>query len=117
MKLAVLLRLAQAVPKYGRLVYCLYRDPRTPRRWKLGLGLAIGAILTPFINVPEVVPVLGEMETVALLLLAVRASMRFAPPELIAEHEAAIAAGTSIFHQDLRRAIEEAGEFRHRIAS
>jgi hypothetical protein len=50
-------------------------------------------------------------------LLAVRASMRFAPPELIEEHEAAIAAGTSIFHQDLRRAIEEAGEFRHRIAS
>jgi uncharacterized membrane protein YkvA (DUF1232 family) len=117
MKFSVVLRLAQAVPKYGRLTYCLYRDPRTPRQWKLGLGLAAGAIVTPFINIPEVVPVLGEMETVALLLLAVRASMRFVPPELIEEHEAAIAAGTSIFHQDMRRAIEEAGEFRHRIAS
>jgi uncharacterized membrane protein YkvA (DUF1232 family) len=117
MKLAALFRLAQALPNYGRLVYCLYRDPRTPRRWKLGLGLTIGAILTPFINIPEVVPVLGEMETVALLLLATRASIRFAPPELVQEHEAAIAAGTSIFHQDMRRALEEAGEFRHRIAS
>ena len=45
----------------------------------------------------------------ALLILAVRASLRFVPEELIAEHEAAIAAGSSYFHRDLHRAIDEAG--------
>jgi uncharacterized membrane protein YkvA (DUF1232 family) len=116
MSLTILLRLARAVPKYGRLVYCLYRDPRTPRRWKLGLGLSAGIIVTPFINIPESIPVLGEMETVALLILAIRASLRFVPEELIAEHEAAIAAGTSYFHRDMHQVLEEAGEVRSRIA-
>ena len=116
MSLAILLKLVQAVPKYGRLVYCLYRDPRTPRYWKIGLGLSVGALLSPFINVPEVIPVLGEMETVALVILAVTASLRFVPDELIAEHEAAIAAGTSYFHRDMNRAVQQAMERRGRSA-
>ena len=114
MSLAVLLKLVQAVPRYGRLVYCLYRDPRTPRTWKVGLGLSVAAILSPFINVPEIVPVLGEMETVALLIVAVSASMRFVPEYLITEHEAAIVAGTSYFHQDMHKAVQQAIEKRHR---
>jgi uncharacterized membrane protein YkvA (DUF1232 family) len=114
MSLAILLKLVQAVPKYGRLVYCLYRDPRTPRTWKIGLGLSAGAILSPFINIPEIVPVLGEMETVALLILVVTASMRFVPEYLITEHEAAIEAGTSYFHQDMHKAVQQAMERRHR---
>jgi uncharacterized membrane protein YkvA (DUF1232 family) len=117
MTLTVLLKLARAVPKYGRLVYSLYRDPKAPRRWKIGLALSVGLIVTPFVNIPEVVPVLGEMETVALLILAVRSSLRFVPEELIAEHEAAIAAGTSYFHRDMHRALDEAGVIRNRIAS
>jgi uncharacterized membrane protein YkvA (DUF1232 family) len=112
MSLVILLKLVQAVPKYGRLVYCLYRDPRTPRTWKVGLGLSVGAILSPFINVPEIVPVLGEMETAALLILAVGASMRFVPEYLITEHEAAIAAGTSYFHRDMHKAVQQAIEKR-----
>jgi uncharacterized membrane protein YkvA (DUF1232 family) len=114
MSLAILLKLVQAVPKYGRLVYCLYRDPRTPRTWKIGLGVSVVAILSPFINVPEIVPVLGEMETIGLLILAVTASMRFVPEYLINEHEAAIAAGTSYFHEDMHRAVQQAMERRHR---
>jgi hypothetical protein len=110
MSLAILLKLVQAVPKYGRLVYCLYRDPRTPRTWKIGLGVSVAAILSPFI----IVPVLGEMETIGLLILAVTASMRFVPEYLINEHEAAIAAGTSYFHEDMHKAVQQAMERRHR---
>jgi uncharacterized membrane protein YkvA (DUF1232 family) len=114
MSLAILLKLVQAVPKYGRLVYCLYRDPRTPRVWKIGLGVSVAAILSPFVNVPEIVPVLGEMETVALVILAITASLRFVPESLINEHEAAIAAGTSYFHQDMNNAVKQAMERRRR---
>ncbi len=116
MNIAILLKLVRAVPKYGRVVYCLYRDARTPRGWKIGLALTVGAIVTPFINIPEVVPVLGEMETVGLLLLAVRIFVARAPHHLVAEHEAAIEAGTSIYDQDLRRARASAEDMRDRLA-
>lgn len=116
MNVAVLIKLARAVPKYGRLVYCLYRDPRTPLAWKAGLGVALGLIVTPFVNIPEVIPVLGEMETVGLVLLAIRIAVARAPKDLVAEHEAAIAAGSSLFHRDVDRALEGADELRGRIA-
>ncbi|MHB8509062.1 MAG: YkvA family protein [Candidatus Dormibacteria bacterium] len=114
MNITLLFSLVRAVPKQGRVLYCLFRDPRTPRAWKIGFGAAVAAILTPFINIPEVVPVLGEMETVALLLLAARVALARAPKNLVEEHEAAIAAGTSVFHDDLARAVDSANALRGR---
>lgn len=116
MSVTLLLRLARAVPKYGRLVYCLYRDPRTPLWWKFGLGAALGVVWTPFINIPESVPILGQMEWIALTLLVVRIAVGRAPAELVREHEAAIANGTSLFHQDLGRTREKAVEIRSKMA-
>jgi hypothetical protein len=40
--------------------------------------------------------------------------MRFVPEYLINEHEAAIAAGTSYFHEDMHKAVQQAMERRHR---
>jgi uncharacterized membrane protein YkvA (DUF1232 family) len=115
MTFAAILKLVRFLPDSGRLLYCLYRDPRTSRRWKLLFGAAVFAIVTPFINVPEVIPVLGEMETVALLLLASKIALARAPRDLVAEHEAAIEAGTSLFHHDLHRALETAGQYTGRV--
>jgi uncharacterized membrane protein YkvA (DUF1232 family) len=115
MRIGALLKLARVLPKHGRLIYCLYRDPRTPRLWKVGLLAALGAILAPFINFYEVIPVVGELETVALVILAVEAAVRWAPKDLVAEHEAAIAAGTSYFHKDLEQAKESAEDARARL--
>jgi uncharacterized membrane protein YkvA (DUF1232 family) len=106
--------MAASLPRYGRVVYCLYRDPRTPRWWKVGLGLALGVIWTPFINIPEAVPVLGQMEWVALTLLAIRLAIGRAPQDLVGEHEAAIARGDSLWHQDMARARDTALEYRAR---
>jgi len=102
MSIGVLLRLARGVPKYGRLVYCLLRDPRTPRWWKGGLTAALFIVWVPFIPL-DFIPILGQMEWVALTLLTLRFAVARAPRELVAEHEAAIAAGTSLFHRDTNR--------------
>ncbi|MFN2463138.1 MAG: hypothetical protein ABR573_04445 [Candidatus Dormibacteria bacterium] len=102
MSIGVLFRLARSLPKSGRLVYCLYRDPRTPRWWKIGLGVVLFAVWVPAVPL-EWIPVLGQMEWVALTLLALRFSVGRAPRELVEEHEAAIEAGTSLFHQDVNR--------------
>ena len=114
MRFALILRLATALPRYGRVVYCLYRDPRTPRWWKVGLAIALGVVWTPFINIPESVPVLGQMEWLALTLLAIRIAVSRAPQDLVREHEDAIARGDSLWHQDLARARETAVEYRAR---
>ena len=116
MNIGILLRLARAVPMYGRLVYCLYRDPRTPRWWKIGLGASLAAVWLPFIPI-DWIPVIGQMEWVAVTLLATRVAVGRAPRYLVEEHEAAITAGTSIFHRDLARAIQQAGEFRGRVGT
>lgn len=116
MSVSILLRLARAVPRYGRLVYCLYRDPRTPRWWKLGLAVALAAVWLPFIPI-DWIPVIGQMEWVAVTLLATRVAVGRAPRYLVEEHEAAIAAGTSIFHRDLAGALQRAGELRGRVTT
>jgi uncharacterized membrane protein YkvA (DUF1232 family) len=95
------MKLARAVPRHGRIVYCLYRDPRTPRWWKLGLAAAVVAILSPLTDPLDWIPVVGEMSSVALALVAVQFFITRAPQELVDEHEAAIATGTSLYHRDL----------------
>jgi len=41
--------------------------------------------------------------------------MRFVPEYLITEHEAAIAAGTSYFHRDMHKAVQQAIEKRRHV--
>jgi uncharacterized membrane protein YkvA (DUF1232 family) len=115
MTLTSLLKLARALPKYGRVVYCLYRDPRTPRVWKVVLTAALAAIWTPFINIPGDIPVLGQMEEVTLSLIAVRIAIARAPQNLVREHEEAIEAHRSIFHEDMERARQRADDIRDRL--
>jgi uncharacterized membrane protein YkvA (DUF1232 family) len=116
MTLTALLRLARALPEYGRLVYCLYRDPRTSRIWKLALTAALVVIWTPFINIPGDIPVLGQMEEVTLSLIAVRVAIARAPRQLVDEHRAAIEQHRSLFHEDMERARERAEDIRGRLA-
>jgi uncharacterized membrane protein YkvA (DUF1232 family) len=115
MTITSILRLARAVPRYGRLTYCLYRDPRTPRWWKWGLALSLFIVWAPFIPL-DFIPVIGQMEWVALTLLTVRLALTRAPRYLVEEHEAALAAGTSRFHHDMQKAKDRAVDARSRIA-
>ena len=61
------------VPRHGKLAYCLLRDPRVPAVPKAALLAAIGLIVSP-IDFPAWVPVLGELDMLALgVLLRLRA--------------------------------------------
>ncbi len=103
MSIGILLKLARGVPRYGRLAYCLFRDPRTPRWWKWGTSGALFAVWAPFIPL-DFIPVVGQMEWVGLTLLTLRFAIGRAPRELVEELEASIGAGTSIYHRDINRA-------------
>lgn len=97
-----LFRIARELPRYGKLTYCLYRDPRVPARNKGLLAAALIAAWNPLIDLPLWVPVVGEMDALAITVLAVRLFVEKAPPEVVREHEERIALGTSTFDQDVK---------------
>lgn len=89
------------VPRHGKLAYCLLRDDRVPRAPKALLLGALGVIVSP-IDFPAWIPVLGELDMLALGILAVQTFIEACPEEVRREHEAALAAKDSIFDRDMR---------------
>ena len=89
------------VPKHGKLAYCLMRDERVPMAPKAVLLGALAVIVSP-IDFPAWIPVLGELDMLALSILAVQTFIQACPEEIRREHEAALDAQDSIFDRDFR---------------
>ncbi|HZB97602.1 MAG TPA: hypothetical protein VE219_03285 [Candidatus Sulfotelmatobacter sp.] len=92
-------RLLADLPRQLRLAYCLLRDPRVPVRNKTIFAVAMGAILTPFIDLPEVVPFVGELDVLALTLLALKVFISSCPDEVVKENEQLIIEQRSPFDE------------------
>src|SRR5919108_4271034 len=88
------------VPRHGKLAYCLLRDERVPRAPKAVLLAALGLIVSPF-DFPAWIPVLGELDMLALGILAVETFVEACPVEVRREHEALIKAGQSVWDRDV----------------
>lgn len=91
------------LPQQLRLAYCLARDPRTPAASKAALSGALAVILNPLVDIPMWIPVVGQMDTVGLALLAVRTFNLQVDPEIRAEVEQQIRLRQSVFDRDLAR--------------
>jgi uncharacterized membrane protein YkvA (DUF1232 family) len=75
----------------ARLSWRLLRDSRTPLGLKLFLAGAVLLIVSPINWIPSFIPVLGQMEDLALLALALNVFLKRVPRDIRAEHEAALA--------------------------
>jgi uncharacterized membrane protein YkvA (DUF1232 family) len=95
-------RLVRDLPQQFRLAYCLFRDPRVPIPTKAAVAAVMGVIVTPFIDIPEVLPLVGELDVLALTLLALKLFVVMCPPEVVAEQEQLIIEQRSRFDEDLR---------------
>lgn len=88
----MLRRLKDWARRIKRDVHALWlaaRDPRTPWYAKL-LALAIAAYaLSPIDLIPDFIPVLGYLDELILLPLALYVAIRLVPPDVMAEHRAA----------------------------
>ena len=108
------------VPKHGKLAYCLVRDERVPRAPKVVLLGALGIIISP-LNFPKFIPVLGELDMLALGILAVETFIAACPEDVRKEHEAALKVKESVWDRDLRDTVSAArhglGRVFHRIRS
>jgi uncharacterized membrane protein YkvA (DUF1232 family) len=89
------------VPRHGKLAYCLLRDDRVPAAPKGVLLGALALIVSP-IDFPAWIPVLGELDVLALGVLAVKTFIEACPEDVRREHEEALKAGQSVFDRDFR---------------
>ena len=76
-----LVDVVRRLPRYFRLVWMLLRDPELPRKRRAALFAAIGYSLSPVDAVPGFIPVIGQLDDLAVLLLAVRWALRSLPPD------------------------------------
>lgn len=94
-------RLVLELPRTLKLAYCLAFDARVPVRNKAALGAALTLVLTPFVDVPMWIPVIGEMDVIALTLLTTHLFIASADAAVVAEQELLIARRASRFDEDV----------------
>lgn len=95
------------VPRHGKLAYCLLRDDRVPAAPKAALMGALGLIASP-IDFPAWIPVIGELDMLALGILAVKVFVDACPESIVGEHEEALRRGESAFDRDVQGAFAAA---------
>ena len=89
------------LPTYARLIWGLARDPRVPAQQKLVLGGIAAYLAFPIDIIPDFIPVIGELDDLAVLILGLDWFIRNAPPEVVDEHMARIAKHEDTLSRDL----------------
>ena len=91
-------RLRSWARRIRRDVHALYlasRDPRVPWYAKAPAVCIAAYALSPTDLIPDFIPVLGYLDEVILLPLAVLLAVKLIPPPIMAEHRAVAAAGVT----------------------
>lgn len=79
------------LPRVLRLYWRLFRDRRVPVWPKLMLGAALAYVVLPFDVVPDMLPLIGEVDDLVVLLVAARWFVQWCPPAVVREHVRALA--------------------------
>lgn len=77
--------LASFLPDCVTTVRRLRKDPRVPRRAKMAVGFAGLWVLSPIDLIPEFLPVIGPLDDVVVVALALRYAARQVPPDVLFE--------------------------------
>ncbi len=89
------------LPRYLRLAWGLAGEPRLARRHRAGLLAAAGYLASPIDLVPGIIPILGQLDDLAVALLAVRAALRALDPATRERHLAAVGLAPADLEDDL----------------
>lgn len=83
--LLAFLPIASRVPDYARLIGALVLDERMPNDRKVMLGAAAGYIVVGRDLIPDSVPIIGGLDDLVVVVLAVDMFLDGVPPELLHE--------------------------------
>jgi uncharacterized membrane protein YkvA (DUF1232 family) len=81
----VLRDLAAFIPDCVTTVRRLRRDPRVPRRAKLAIMIAGLWVVSPIDLIPEFLPVIGPLDDIVVVALALRYAGRRVPRDVLQE--------------------------------
>jgi uncharacterized membrane protein YkvA (DUF1232 family) len=73
------------LPACATTARALRADPRVPRRAKLAVGFALVWVLSPIDLIPEFLPVIGPLDDVVVVALALRFAARRVPRSVLIE--------------------------------
>ncbi|MBI3770300.1 MAG: DUF1232 domain-containing protein [Deltaproteobacteria bacterium] len=73
------------LPNFARLYWRLFRDRRVSILPKVLLVLTLVYVISPFDVIPDFIPVIGEMDDVAVVLAGLWLFIRLCPPEVVRE--------------------------------
>jgi len=85
--------LVRTIVSNVRLAIRLLREPGVPLVRKAVLGLVALYFISPLDIIPDVLPLIGEVDDLAIGLLGLQFFVQLCPPEAVAFHRAAIAEG------------------------
>jgi uncharacterized membrane protein YkvA (DUF1232 family) len=98
-----LIPIANRAPAYARLLWALARDERTPMARKAMLGGAMGYVLLGRDLIPDEVPLLGGMDDLVVVALAIDVFVDGVEDEVLEEHLAALEIDRAAFDDDIAR--------------
>ena len=88
----------QDLARQARLAWRLFWDRRVPLWTKLIPPAALAYVLFPADVLPDVAPVLGQLDDIAVLLIGIKLFIELAPPEVVQEHLRALGAHIQEWH-------------------
>jgi uncharacterized membrane protein YkvA (DUF1232 family) len=99
--LLAFLPVASRVPDYARLIAALVLDERTPNDRKVLLGAAAGYVVVGRDLVPDSLPILGGLDDIVVVVLAVDLFLEGVPPELLQEKLDDLGIDRAAFDRDI----------------
>ncbi len=83
-----------------QLVWRLLADPRVPVLPKLIIPLVVVYVVSPVDLIPDVIPILGQMDDLAVIFLGIRFFIEMCPADIVMEHRRAIAGPAGEVHDE-----------------
>ena len=71
----------------------LLREPRVPLIFKMIPLLAAGYVISPLDFIPDVLPIIGQLDDLGIVFIALEAFLRVSPTDAVDFHRAAVAEG------------------------
>jgi uncharacterized membrane protein YkvA (DUF1232 family) len=88
------LRFVRHLPNFVRLYWRLFCDRRVSIWPKALMVLSLLYLASPIDIIPDVIPVVGEVDDLIVLIVVCRLFMRMCPPEVVQEHVHRIGSGS-----------------------
>ncbi len=82
--------LVRRLPAYGRLAWALARDPRLSKARRAAVLAGAAYVISPIDAIPGVIPVLGQLDDLAIALGVIRVALDGLKPEVRVQQLAAV---------------------------